>query len=202
MERKSETSARRSATLTDSEQPEAIGAYLRRQRCLRGISLAELHAKTQIPLRSLERLEAGVFDKKPDGFVRGLVRTVAGALGLDPSETVMRMLREAVVPEDATCIGAFVKQHILVLAAFILLLTVGFGVWLAMQSKKAASQTAPPIAYRPDAVRDLWQAVETKSSTVSLRASQASDGKLNAASHTQPVSQPPSDVSAPIVARP
>jgi hypothetical protein len=49
---------------------------------------------TRIPKRSLERLESGAFDGTSDGFVRGFVRTVALAIGLDPDETLMRMLPE------------------------------------------------------------------------------------------------------------
>jgi hypothetical protein len=71
-----------------------IGSYLRQQRELRGISRGELAASTRIPLRSLERLEGGFFDDNVDGFVRGFVRTVAEALGLDPDDTISRMLSE------------------------------------------------------------------------------------------------------------
>ena len=71
-----------------------IGAYLRHQRELRGLTPEELARTTRIPLRSLERLEAGRFDDDVDGFVRGFVRTVAEALGLNPDETVARMLHE------------------------------------------------------------------------------------------------------------
>lgn len=74
----------------------SIGAYLKRQRLLRGITVEDLSATTRIPLRSLERLEAGYFDGVSDGFVRGFVRTVALALGLDADQTVARMLDEPV----------------------------------------------------------------------------------------------------------
>jgi hypothetical protein len=77
--------------LLDSEP---IGAYLASHRRLRGISLGELSEQTRIPLRSLERLEQGAFDGLADGFVRGFVRTVAIALGLDPEETVARLRSE------------------------------------------------------------------------------------------------------------
>lgn len=73
---------------------EPIGAYLAGHRRLRGISLVELSNITLIPLRSLERLEQGSFDGQADGFVRGFVRTVAQALGLDPDETVARLRTE------------------------------------------------------------------------------------------------------------
>lgn len=72
----------------------SIGAYLKRQRKLRGLSLADLESATRVPKRSLERLESGAYDGIPDGFARGFVRTVAGAIGLDPEETVSRMLVE------------------------------------------------------------------------------------------------------------
>lgn len=75
-------------------QAEPIGRWLARQRELRGIDLHELSARTRIPHRSLERLEAGAFDGNPDGFVRGFVRTVALDLGLDPDDAVARMLSE------------------------------------------------------------------------------------------------------------
>jgi hypothetical protein len=72
----------------------SIGAYLRQQREARGLALGELEAITRIPRRSLERLEAGEFDGRPDGFARGFVRTVATSLGLDPEDAVTRMLEE------------------------------------------------------------------------------------------------------------
>lgn len=72
----------------------SIGAYIARQRQLRGISLDELEVATRIPRRSLERLESGAFDAEPDGFVRGFVRAVSVAIGLDPDDTITRMLAE------------------------------------------------------------------------------------------------------------
>lgn len=78
----------------ESLAPRSIGEYLKRQRLLRGIEIEDLAASTRIPLRSLERLEAGYFDGVSDGFVRGFVRTVSLALGLDADQTVARMLDE------------------------------------------------------------------------------------------------------------
>jgi hypothetical protein len=79
---------------TASAETHSIGIYLAGQRRLRGISIEELATRTRIPLRSLERLEAGVFDSEIDGFVRGFVRTVAEALGLDAGDTLARTLAE------------------------------------------------------------------------------------------------------------
>ncbi|MEN8158927.1 MAG: helix-turn-helix transcriptional regulator [Myxococcota bacterium] len=77
-----------------AEGPFAVGGWLARQRELRGIRLEELAAMTRLPVRSLERLEAGAFDGQQDGFVRGFVRTVAVAIGLDPEDAVARLLAE------------------------------------------------------------------------------------------------------------
>lgn len=78
----------------DDKADFSVGQYLRSQRVMRGISVEELSLQTRIPKRSIERLEAGAFDGEPDGFVRGFVRTVAEGLGLDPDDTLVRMLRE------------------------------------------------------------------------------------------------------------
>jgi hypothetical protein len=83
-----------SALKAGVETAEQIGAYLARQRKLRGVSLDELESLTRIPKRSLERLEAGVFDSDRDAFARSFVRTVALALGLDAADAVARMLPE------------------------------------------------------------------------------------------------------------
>ena len=80
--------------ISETFEPRPIGEYLRRQRVLRGISTEELASITRIPLRSLERLESGQFDGETDGFVRGFVRTVASALGLDADDAISRMLLE------------------------------------------------------------------------------------------------------------
>lgn len=95
----------------------SIGEYLKRQRLLRGITVEELSAMTRIPLRSLERLEAGYFDGVSDGFVRGFVRTVALALGLDADNTVARMLDEPSASEwDRNGAGLWHKQALAVAA--------------------------------------------------------------------------------------
>lgn len=80
--------------LGETFESRPIGEYLRRQRLLRGMSAEELASITRIPLRSIERLESGLFDGETDGFVRGFVRTVANALGLDADDAISRMLRE------------------------------------------------------------------------------------------------------------
>jgi Helix-turn-helix domain len=106
----------------------SIGEYLKRQRLLRGITVEELSATTRIPLRSLERLEAGYFDGVSDGFVRGFVRTVALALGLDADSTVARMLDEPAASQwDRNGAGLWHKQALAVSA---LVVVTALSLWI------------------------------------------------------------------------
>jgi hypothetical protein len=139
-------------------EPQAIGSYLRRQRELRGISAEELASLTRIPLRSLERLESGHFDANPDGFVRGFVRTVASALGLDPEDTVSRMLTEA-RPDETDELGFSPRwpRAVAGLAA-VVLLAIAAGVIryvTAEQPPVVAESGFAERVYRRDPVRAL-----------------------------------------------
>ena len=150
-----------SATLAGaSAEAESVGRYLSRQRRMRGISIEELSQLTRIPLRSLERLESGSFDREADGFVRGFVRTVSVALGLDPDDTVARMLSEVrVVDEGPSQTVVSLRWGVAVVAVLLL----GVGVVSAVQSLLASDAPAPPEArsetvFRRDPVRALAEA--------------------------------------------
>jgi transcriptional regulator with XRE-family HTH domain len=147
-----------------SGDPErSIGAYLARQRELRGISLDELATLTRIPRRSLERLESGVFDRAPDGFVRGFVRTVALALGLDPDAAVMRLLSEPPVESDArTGIVRWRSPSARFVAlGFAGMLAIGFLGWLvAGRFQGRESPRADDAVMRRDPIRELAREVE------------------------------------------
>jgi hypothetical protein len=136
----------------------SIGAYLARERRLRGISVGELAELTKIPARSIERMEAGAFDGNPDGFVRGFVRTIAVGLGLDPEEAVMRMLGE---PADlaAAAGSTFELDRRLLVVAALLTATLGVGLaiwgWASRAPSVPTDDDTPKIVYRRDAVRAL-----------------------------------------------
>jgi cytoskeletal protein RodZ len=147
--------------------PESIGAYLSRQRQLRGISLEELAEATRIPRRSLQRLEGGAFDERPDGFVRGFVRTVAAALGLEPDDAVNRMLAE---PEAAMGRAASRGRARLALALVVLaVLALAPLAWIRAAAREpAAAGTAETAAdadlvMRRDVVRELADSLRARS---------------------------------------
>jgi cytoskeletal protein RodZ len=79
---------------------DSIGAFLRRERELRQISLEELVQQTRVPLRMLQRIEEDRFDDLPgDVFARGFLRSYARALGL-PAEQVLARFAEGRKPES------------------------------------------------------------------------------------------------------
>jgi transcriptional regulator with XRE-family HTH domain len=147
----------------------SIGAYLARQRELRGISVEELATLTRIPRRSLERLESGVFDRAPDGFVRGFVRTVAAALGLDPDETVMRLLCEPAVEsaDERRGVAAWasptVRWAMLAVAGILAATALG---WLAT-SLRARPSVRPDaeVVLRTDPIRELAREAAARART-------------------------------------
>lgn len=68
-------------------QAQTFGSYLRSERELRQITLAEVSAVTKIPLRTLEHLEEGQWDElPPQVFVRGFVRSYARCLRMCEQE--------------------------------------------------------------------------------------------------------------------
>ena len=144
---------------SDSSGTKSIGRYLARQRKLRGISLEDLAGLTRIPIRSLERLEAGAFDRQPDGFARGFVRTVAKAIGLDPDEAVARMLDEP-VSESRVSVTALVRGLLIFLASGALLIAVILAIetWRMKSAASAGAEVVvadPALPVRHDAVRAL-----------------------------------------------
>ena len=68
-----------------------FGKYLRSERELRQVPLAEVAEATKIPQRTLEQLEAGEWEALPaEVFVRGFVRSYARHLGLPDGEATAR----------------------------------------------------------------------------------------------------------------
>jgi len=171
----------------------SIGAYLARQRELRGISLDELATLTRIPRRSLERLESGVFDRAPDGFVRGFVRTVAAALGLDPDEAVMRLLCEpAVDAEKGPRVAPWTSPTARWVAlAFAGLLVAGALGWLAASLlQRPDVPRADDTVMRRDPIRELAREAAHGARELGEPAPPTSDGAPAAGAGSAPAGEP------------
>ncbi len=152
-----ETGRSAAADAERADERLSIGRYLAAQRKLRGISLDELAERTRIPRRNLERLEAGAFDGQLDGFVRGFVRTVAEALGLDPREAVMRLVGEPVASDEEWLWRR--RMRIAALSAVLavaLLLALGWALRATVRwIREPAPDSGQQRVYRRDAVREL-----------------------------------------------
>jgi cytoskeletal protein RodZ len=140
------------------DRERSIGRYLAGQRRLRGISIDDLASLTKVPRRSIERLEAGAFDRSSDGFVRGFVRVVADALGLDADEAVMRLLGEPDGAADEARRNAERRRAMLarvaIVAAALLLGVLLLRIGIALLSGEPDAE-GPELIYRRDAVRAL-----------------------------------------------
>lgn len=171
--------------------PFSIGAYLARQRSLRGISLEDLEVATRIPRRSLERLEAGAFDRDRDAFARGFVKTVAQALGLDVHDTVMRMLDE-VAPRRRSRTAWLRGRR---MRALLALLVAGGAVasvlaWRGVPSVRPSfgwMRPAPrPVVEAPDPVRALAREARARAGLVAPPSAPPPDARVEPAAPAAP----------------
>jgi cytoskeletal protein RodZ len=149
--------------------------YLAGQRRLRGISVEELAVRTRIPRRNIERLEAGAFDRAPDGFSRGFVRTIAEALGLDPDEAVMRLMSEPAADdlEGARSRRITLGLRVAALAVVLVVIVLAGRFAVVALAPGEAEDSETEVFYRTDAVRSLAEAVPTPATEVPLE--EASD---------------------------
>ena len=73
---------------------DSLGRWLRTERELRQVSLAELAQSTRIPVKSLRALEDDRLTELPgDVFVRGFLRAIAKVLGIPEAEALERHAR-------------------------------------------------------------------------------------------------------------
>jgi cytoskeletal protein RodZ len=75
----------------NSTKSTAIGSFLKHQRELKQMSLAEVSRATRIPALTLESIETDRFDELPgEVFVRGFLKSYAQAVGVMPAEVLAR----------------------------------------------------------------------------------------------------------------
>jgi cytoskeletal protein RodZ len=87
-----------------------LGLALKEEREKRNISLEEIASTTKIVPRYLEALENDRFDIMPGGFfIKGIIRTYARAIGLDPDEVLARYRAAGVFGESESKRHSFLK---------------------------------------------------------------------------------------------
>jgi cytoskeleton protein RodZ len=139
----------------------SFGAWLRRQREVREISLREIAETSKISLRYLEALEQDRFDLLPASlFAKGFLREYAKFVGLDPDEVVNYYLsarpqeertdrhRPAAAPRLTMpwTVVAVVLTAVAVLAGLLWYFS-----WRPQQAEQPPPMVAPPRADVADA---------------------------------------------------
>lgn len=132
-----------------------FGNYLRAERELRQIPLAEVAAATKIPLRTLESLEGGAWDGLPAMvFVRGFIRAYARHLGLVAEEVCRRFdntvatisaAERAEQAERAEIVGEAAEvggRHRMGLALFVIIILIIATITLSLIWRRGASANA------------------------------------------------------------
>ncbi|HOT96036.1 MAG TPA: helix-turn-helix domain-containing protein [bacterium] len=87
-----------------NEELKSLGEEIARQRQEKGMTIAQLSARTKITEGFLEKLEQGDFGFLPVVYIRAFIRAVAAEIGLDP-EVMMRRFdnaRGTAVPDRST----------------------------------------------------------------------------------------------------
>lgn len=130
---------------------EDFGRYLGQQRELRGLSRDELSQITKIPPSMLEALELGMIERLPERvFVRNIVRSYAGQLGLEEAEVMLRFQEAESQAQGDGLVGARALKRkgalgpqIWIVVAVAALLLGALGATLAWTSREGPQVAAP-----------------------------------------------------------
>jgi len=160
---------RREPPWSKPAEPEtaSFGAWLRRQREMREISLRDIADRTKISMRYLEAMEVDRFDLLPAPiFAKGFLREYARYVGLSPDEVINHYLavQQPQVDDkhDETLIGKAVRARggkswtyglFLLLAVLLLLGVVALLTYYndrRQEGPSATSETPPPSMTAPE----------------------------------------------------
>jgi cytoskeleton protein RodZ len=143
-----------------------FGEHLKREREMRGVSIAEVAAATRISTRFLEAIESERWDSLPGGvFNRGFIRSIARYLGLDEDSMVAEYSLETrgrvdtgVVPDPPMAMPRNWKPAIGAAIALVVILAgvtfayARYGGRIAARLHKKPVTTAAPLTAMPSSV--------------------------------------------------
>ena len=132
-----------------------VGQDIRAARQARSLSLHQLHSLTLVPIHQLEALETGRLERLPeDVYVRGFIRRIGNALGLDGNNLVAAIPApdpvKAVLPSwyhpQAESGGLCLRPvHLYVGYAALMAGAVGGLTWLSHQNAPEAATNTPQV---------------------------------------------------------
>lgn len=182
----------------------SFGVSLKRERELRGISLAEIARATKISVRLLEAIEKDRFDILPEGvFRKSFIRSYAKYLGMN-EEQILQEYALQVQPNTAgqaapekpsvsfrdSSAGSR-RALLLTFGILLLLLAVGVGFWYFTQASRKGDATTtsqtPPVVQAPGG-KSSGEAIVPTSSPVPVPAESANSS--TAVQGVSPASDP------------
>jgi cytoskeleton protein RodZ len=96
---KQQTAAESVKVFTRAEILTQIGAQIQLEREQKGLTIAQLHARTFIPMYHLQALEGGHVEQLPeDVYLRGFLRRIENALGLAVGSLIDKLPNESIAP--------------------------------------------------------------------------------------------------------
>lgn len=103
MNTKTEPARPEAAESARASTPKGVGETLARARCSVGLSVEDVAQQLKFNARQIEALEAERFGELPARvFARGMVRSYARLLKLDPEPLLLRVTDEFAAPAEAT----------------------------------------------------------------------------------------------------
>ena len=158
----------------------SFGVSLKRERELRGISLAEIAKTTKISVRLLEAIEKDRFDILPEGvFRKSFIKSYAKYLGMN-EEQILQEYALQVQPSAASpsapekpsvsfrdSSAGSRRTLLLTLGILLLLLAVGCGFWYFTRTNDNG-EAAPPATQITPATQPSGQQSEATSPTASI----------------------------------
>ena len=139
-----------------------LGRELRKGRQVRSLSLQQLHSQTLVPLHHIESIENGEIQKLPqDIYVRGFIRRLGDALGLDGSVMANALPKPAPSPIPGTYLSVSSSQsdegfqmrpvHLYIGYTALMAGAIGGVGWLSQQPVVPGANAAPPTQVTPPA---------------------------------------------------
>ncbi|WP_265235842.1 RodZ family helix-turn-helix domain-containing protein [Lyngbya sp. CCAP 1446/10] len=139
-----------------------LGRELRKGRQVRSLSLQQLHSQTLVPLHHIESIENGEMEKLPqDIYVRGFIRRLGDALGLDGTAMANALPKPAPSDISSTYLSISNSQsdegfqmrpvHLYIGYTALMAGAIGGVGWLSQQPVVPGANAAPPTQVTPPA---------------------------------------------------
>ncbi|MEG3848324.1 helix-turn-helix domain-containing protein [Microcoleus sp. herbarium19] len=174
-----------------------LGRELRQGRQIRSLSIQQLHSQTLVPLHHIESIENGEIEKLPqDIYVRGFIRRLGDALGLDGTAMANALPKPAPSPipgmylavSDSESAEDFQMRPVHLYLGYTALMAGALGGlgWLSQQPVVPGANAVPPTQAAPPASVVPAQKSREKAPQPGVKKSQSHGGMIVGADMAPP----------------